>query len=605
MEKMEKSEIGIVKLLHIMSILLLDSPYVRFLQALITNKVCNGQIDYYKSLEMYDVDDNFQMLGDGRINESYYKTRKARFIQRLLIISDEIYSKLEEFAQKESLKVDYLWQNCNFKSMQVTESNTLYKIIEEGFTGDQKKTSIYTAFALQHETAKRLFAKDKFIPSVFQEINSYLVEALYLISFIGMYDFYVLGFFFQRQLVEALYLTSFIGKNDFYALGFYSQRQKEVQASQMTNQNESSIIDMMLNPSTNNILNYLSSVDLSKDSRITVENIKSYDDLIVYFNHIFYPFGILLSEYEKYISIINKSKGKEKLKNVLQDKGIRHLGAVYHSMHNTREDLEEYIHNKIEFEKGLHQTTGEEIIYNPFRRDMDYNEHRDKDNPDVNFTSETSETSETQDDVNQEIEKLSWECQLMFRTFPVFDALKSYKLKGSPYNLVAYIRTCIESEFVKTIKQPEGLYSNRLKEKFSVGIRTIQRYEEEENKGKEIDYAEKQEELTALDIEVKSWRKERNQKHQNEGYLSQNELADGVTKVLNKEGIKCSSTTVRNIIKDLRENNLIAVEDNDKSYSFKDDAESLKNIYFIVKQKLTEKVTSKKSKKKGITSQKE
>ena len=544
---------NLVKLLDIISSILLESPYIHFLQALISDRVAGEDTDFYKELDMAEVGDNFQNGVDGRIDRNHYETKKARFIQRLLSLSDEIYSNIKEVAEKESNTVESLWRNCNFKVLQVKQSNVLYDLVEEKMrenneqedTEDSRELKVprdpFDAVKdMRHETMKRIFFKEP-CPT---KVNEYLLEALYLISLVGMYDLYILGCCIKKA--------------------------REAPTNDAAEYINPTIEGMMVNPNMSYILNYISAVDLSKYFIRLKEDIKSFNDFLAYLNNIFSPFGLLLTEYENYITIKGKSKGRKMLKGFSYSYYPRHLGA------------------------GFEIATPGRNLY---QQDVDSN---DKDNNSQEYdpfnSNETSGqcefiTNGMGVDINQEIEKLTMELQKEFRIFPVFQALETYRLKGSPYNLVKYIRTCIEREFKKNAEKSEGLYSQRHKERFSISHRTLLRYRKEHWAKTKIDYSENREELTDQEIEIMSWQKDLNRKHHLEGYLSQNQLVKATTSLLNKNGIKCSETNVRNIFRDLRQKNLISATINGQGYYFKDETENLKNIFFLLKKTL-EKSTS-------------
>jgi len=559
-----------LKILDIMSQLLLDSPYIRLLQALVTDRVSAGDISYYRDLVKPDDGNNFQLLEDGRIDKSYYEARKARFTQRLLSIAEELATILETVAHKESIPVNHLWRQCNFESLRIKALKATSQIIDEGFIGHKGKSHRDNAFSLQYAIAKRVFPKDESLPGSFQIINSYLVEALYLVSLLGMYDLYLLG----------CCLTKVQGEP----------------AEETVSYNDPVIFDVMLNPSINNVINYISSVDLSKDSPTTGESINSYEDIDGYLNNVFYPFGLLLSEYEKYIIVINKPKGKKMLKTLLSSEKPTHISAVHVNLMDTSDDLIEHIYLKQMAEHGLRSNAEEEPGYNPFGGHIEYGGKQKEE--DENFNYDYEGTSEHTDDINQEVEKLSLECEIEFRAFPVFNALKSYELQGSPYNLVKYLRRCIEQEFVKTARSSEGLYSKRQKEQSLVSERTFERYKEEIRDGKKVGPSKKIEELTNDEVEVMSWEKKRNQRHELKGYLSQNQLVSFIVHYLKeKKAIEYSDTSIRNVITILRKAGRIPAKQEGQSFYFGDGKENILNILEMVDQELAKKETGKKSKK--------
>jgi len=175
------------------------------------------------------------------------------------------------------------------------------------------------------------------------------------------------------------------------------------------------------------------------------------------------------------------------------------------------------------------------------------------------------------------------------KAFPLFNALRTYKLKGNPINLIGYINKIAKNELVHHATKKNGAFSTEgyYREMFGKSKRTIQRARKAiknrsnpDEKGQEIDDGE------ILNIIENNPLKK---KHRRDGYLTQNQLCSLVIYYLKQKDIKYSETTIRNIVSRLRKSNLIKANKEGSSYFFNNDKTDLRKTLEMIEKEIMEK----------------
>jgi len=141
--------------------------------------------------------------------------------------------------------------------------------------------------------------------------------------------------------------------------------------------------------------------------------------------------------------------------------------------------------------------------------------------------------------------------------------LKGYRLQGSPQHVLRYVKTIIKNVGREILVQE---YNRKLKERYGVGYKTVRRYERHyplpatsSSEANQILSLDKISQIRAA--------KEQSQKHQRQGYFTQNQLisflrGDDFIERCNDHGIplkKQSVRILRNKIRQLREEGKITV----------------------------------------------
>jgi len=552
----EEEDIDFVKMLYVTSSLLLDSPYVRLLQALVTDKVSGEDIVYYWQLVPSDNRDDFQLLDNGRIDRSFYEARKARLLQTILNISDNIYSEIIRIANEESLNHKELWRNYNFISLKTFYSRGWNNIFESELERKDKLIDEGVNLSLLYVKSKKLFDYDI---GGGKKNNSYnlFAEALFWLSSVGMFEL-------------CFYLVCMLKK---------SQSEKTYVDVEYPNHE-----DLLLNPTAMNLKRYLASVDLSRGSMQTLNQIKKVDDFWFHLYDVFYPFSLLISKYELHLTSTLSARSKSFFERL--GLPVDASGKSWVNLNTEHDKTNEDNGNEYEQSEGNDNTSG--IIDDYYTTTGNSKSSYKRDAPNILEFMRESVVKES---------------QYSLKSFPLVNALKNYKLRGGPINLIGYINKIAKNELTNKATKKDGVFTTAVyyKEKFDRTKRTVQRAKKILRDRKGLD----EEKQNIKDIEVLEVINENTLKrnHRCEAHLSQNELVSLITKVLNEQGIKCSDTTTRNVLKDLREKNVIVAMNKDRSYFFKKETENLKNIYLLIKNIITEKKLLRKNlKKKEIAS---
>lgn len=546
-EATDLEETDFVKMLYVTSSLLLDSPYIRLLHALVTDEVSGGDIVFYMELVPTEDGDDFQLLDDGRIDRSFYEARKARLPQTILKIADNLYSEIVRIANNKSVSQQELWKSCNFMSLKARYSKDWDNVLESEMKPKGSLMVDGVNLSFLYEKSKRFFNYDA---DEYKKNNLYLfmAEALYWLSCVGMCE---LCFYLVCMLKKSKTNEKF---SDFYHPDYQ---------------------DLFLNPTAKNLKRYLASVDLSKGSLQTLNQIERVDDCWVHLYNVFHPFSLLISNYENHLTWRLSARSRN---------FFEFLGSPNDPSN------EQWVNIKPSHEEKLHSILDSE-------NDGDGDESEQSDGYDqgddvIKFT-DTGKYGKKQkrnyDLIDAMRNSVVRDSQNSLKAFPLFNALKTYKLRGNPKNLIGYINKIAKNELSHQATKKDGVFSTEgyYREKYGVSKRTIQRAKKtiKAQRNPDIKRIESKDIFNIMEDNTMK------RKHRLNGYLTQNQLCSLILLYFQKKGIKCSDTTIRNIVTKLRKSNLIQAKKEGPSYFFKENMSDLRKALAMIEKEIMKKKT--------------